>query len=279
MKIGLIPNIKRESVVETLQELFRFKNENIEFIIDNNFQSEISKSEFIFDEIEKADIVITLGGDGTLIKATHKCALHNIPILGINLGNLGFLTEGGKDDIMDAVKRLERNDFIIEERMMLEVRLIKGNSVIEKYFALNDAVLARKALSRMVQVTVSVNELLLDDYYADGIIISTPTGSTGYSLSAGGPIIEPSMKMMIITPICPHSLNSRPVIISNKKIITLQPSIHKECETALTIDGQTNIAIEEDMKIEISQASFTTKLVKFNPENYFETIRKKLFKR
>lgn len=279
MKIGIYPNLNRPNTIDVLKDILNSNDKDIQIVVSDHIKTQLTYLKCDFGDILKTDVVITLGGDGTLIKAARQCAPNGIPILGVNLGHLGFLTEVKKQDIQIVLQKLKEKKYSIEERMMLEAKIIENGVVHEKFVALNDIVLTRKFLSRMIGVSVKVNELLLDNYFADGIIVSTPTGSTAYSLSAGGPVLDPLMKIMIITPICPHSLHSRSIAISEDKKVTLEPDSRYDNETIMTIDGQNSIDVGKDTKVEISNANIVTKLIKINNYNFYELLRRKLSER
>lgn len=278
MKIGIFPNIYKEDSYKIIDKLISMNNNNMNFFVDESFRKDLD-NKYLFDKISNADVVLTLGGDGTLIKAMRKCACFNIPILGIHLGHLGFLVEVQKDEINQAIEKLFNREYIVEDRMMLKVDVIKDDGIIESYIALNDIVLTRKSTSRMICTGVWVNEMLLDNYYADGVIVATPTGSTGYSLSAGGPIVDPSMNVMVITPICPHTLHSRAIVINENKDIVLQPDLKYNNDTIITIDGQIDLDITEGMKIVVSKSNINAKFIKINEYNFYKLLRNKLFER
>lgn len=228
---------------------------------------------------------IVLGGDGTLIRcATHLMEL-DIPILGINLGTIGFLAEIEKHHIIEALDRLFADDYMLENRIMLKGKLHMGashehfhNNAFTGY-ALNDIVVTRKGLSRIISLRIYVNDELIDDYRGDGVIISTPTGSTAYNLSAGGPIITPKANVMVITPICPHSLSPRSVVVSADDIVKVVVRRSKKTqydEAIATFDGQTVIDLGTDDEILIRRAQYSTRLIRLNQTNIHEILRSKL---
>jgi len=233
------------------------------------------------------ECAIVLGGDGTIIRcATHLMDL-NIPILGINLGTVGFLAEIEKNHTLDALDRLFADDYVIENRMMLKGELKSENqkSRNDKEFynsyALNDIVITRMGLSRMISLQIFVNDELIDDYRGDGVIISTPTGSTAYNLSAGGPIIASKADVMVITPICPHSLSPRSVVVSADDTIkvVIRESRKKQLDEAIaTYDGQNVIELSTNDEIIIKKAEYYTKLIRLNHTSMFEVLRSKLNK-
>ena len=233
-----------------------------------------------------AQCAIVLGGDGTLIRcATHLMDL-NIPILGINLGTIGFLAEIEKNHIQEALDKLFTDDYMLENRMMLrgELNMKDGqkNPEIDDTFtayALNDIVITRKGLSRIISLRIYVNDELVDDYRGDGVIISTPTGSTAYNLSAGGPIITPKADVMVITPICPHSLSPRSVVVSADDIVKVVVRRSKKTqydEAIATFDGQVVIELGTEDEVLISKAQHYTKLIRLNQTGIYEILRSKL---
>lgn len=233
-----------------------------------------------------ADCAIVLGGDGTLIRcATHLMDM-NIPILGINLGTVGFLAEIEKHHINDALNKLFADEYVVENRMMLKGEIHRGthhmphldNGFYDGY-ALNDIVITRKGLSRIISLRIYVNEELVDDYRGDGVIISTPTGSTAYNLSAGGPIITPKANVMVITPICPHSLSPRSIVVSADDTIKIgfrKSKKTQDDEAIATFDGQNVIDIGTEDKIIIKKAEYNTKLIRLNHTSMYEVLRSKL---
>lgn len=233
-----------------------------------------------------AECAIVLGGDGTLIScATHLMDL-NIPILGINLGTVGFLAEIEKTHIEDALNSLFEDNYLIENRMMLKGELHKGNLHMPPIddgfycgYALNDIVITRKGLSRIISIRIYVNEELVDDYRGDGVIISTPTGSTAYNLSAGGPIILPKANVMVITPICPHSLSPRSIVISSDdevKIVLRKSKKTQQDEAIATYDGQNIIDLGTEDVLIIKKAEYSTRLIRLNHTSMYEVLRSKL---
>lgn len=223
---------------------------------------------------------IVLGGDGTIIQAANDLLYEDISILGVNLGTLGFLTVIEKQNTLVALNQLLDNEFEIENRMMLEgVLKCQGQEEEICGFALNDFVLSKGGFGHLICVKVYVNEELMDTYIADGFIISTPTGSTGYNLSAGGPVMAPEVEAIILTPICPHSLNNRSVVISAKDKIELEVGstrAGKEDHSVISLDGHVLSDMVTGDRITIQRAETNTKLVKLNGEGFFKIFRNKL---
>lgn len=229
--------------------------------------------------LDCSDLVVCLGGDGTFLKAARRIYRKNIPILGINLGNLGFLTEIDKDDIKNAMKHIFSGDFKIEERMMLEVEIYKSGSPKIEDVALNDAVISRGAISRILHVKTYINDVFVDSFPADGLIVSSPTGSTAYTLSAGGPIVEPDTELIIVTPICPHILYSRSFITKADSIVSAVVDESFMHSAMVTIDGQEGYEIRGGDYMKVRKSKHTIKLVRINSRNFFNILRAKIYYR
>ena len=248
--------------------------------------------EIAFTEVERQnmrgklrgnlDCLLVLGGDGTVLEAAHLAADTGTPILGINIGNVGYLAEVEVQNWEQALRRVLVGSYEIENRMMLDGFVTDSN----RYpypgafgHALNDIVITRKGLSRIISLRIYVNEELVDDYRGDGVIISTPTGSTAYNLSAGGPIITPKADVMVITPICPHSLSPRSVVVSSEDIVKVVVRKSKKTqsdEAIATFDGQTVIDLGTDDEILIKKAQYNTRLIRLNRTVMYEVLRSKL---
>ena len=215
--------------------------------------------------------IIVLGGDGTLLQAARDVVHLDIPLLGINLGTLGFLAEVDKNSVYPALDRLLSDDYELEDRMMLEGKIYRGEELIGKDIALNDIVIGREGHLRVIR--------FMNSYNADGIIISTPTGSTGYSLSAGGPVVSPSASMMIMTPIAPHTMNTRSIILSGEEAVTVEigEGRHNTIEKAVaSFDGDTQISMVTGDRIVIRKATVRTKILKLNHLSFVEVLRQKM---
>lgn len=280
--ISIITNLDRDLDL-------RYTKELAEYIlmlggkvrIDRETAAEIGIGEPCDDDrlLDCSDMVVCLGGDGTFLKAARKIHTKNIPILGINLGNLGFLTEVDRNEIKDAAERIFKNEYKIEERMMLEVEINSAGKPLIRDYALNDAVISRGAISRILHVKTYINDVFVDLFPADGLIVSSPTGSTAYTLSAGGPIVEPDTDVMIITPICPHILYSRSFITkadSTVKAVVDESFIHN---AMVTVDGQEGYEIKGGDSMKVRKSEYTIKLVRINSRNFFNILRAKIYYR
>ncbi len=248
-------------------------------ITDHVKQYLASSGGHIADHPEQAECVLVLGGDGTLLRAATDLVHCNIPFLGINIGGLGFLAEVDKVHIDQALDRLIANDFALENRMMLlgTVNDKTGSRYVEH--ALNDIVIVGTSPIQLIYFSLTVNGLLLNRYVADGMIISTPTGSTGYNLSAGGPIIEPRAEMILLTPLCHHSLRSRSIVLSPEDEITITVDTDKYDriqQLTAVFDGNRRIHLASGDTIEITRSEKATSIIKLSSTNFFEILQRKM---
>ena len=225
---------------------------------------------------DRAELVVVLGGDGTLISVARLFSSRQVPIVGVNLGSLGFLTEITVEQLYPVLEQCLADSHRITERMMLDVSVTRGDQEISRCQVLNDAVINKGALARIIELEARVNDDFLTTFKADGLIISTPTGSTGYSLSAGGPIVQPLMKCVLITPICPHTLTNRPIVLSYQSVIRITVKSSFDEMVYLTLDGQVGVELQEGDCIQVSRAETTTALVTSPEKDYFAILRAKL---
>ena len=231
------------------------------------------------DMPEDIECVLVLGGDGTLLQAARELLQRHIPLLGINLGTLGFLTSAEKSELPKCLDSVLDDSCSIDERMMLEGVAYHGSEKIQMNIALNDVIIARAGFSRLVELKIYVNGELLSIYNADGIIVSTPTGSTGYSLSAGGPIIFPQTDVIVITPICPHSLQARSLVVSGEDRIMIEIGRRRKTqkeEAMVTFDGRSAQELETGDRIEISKAPETTQLIRLKGRSFYQVLQNKI---
>lgn len=225
------------------------------------------------------DSVIVLGGDGTLLRAAKKVVEQQIPLLGINLGTLGYLAEVGRKDAEKALDCLLNDQFTIEKRMMLQGTILHNNEVIARDIALNDVVIVRQGNLRVVNLLNHVNDAYLNSYKADGIILSTATGSTGYSLSAGGPIVSPEAEIILMTPISPHTLNTRSIVFQKSDRITVeigQGYRAGEAEANVSFDGDAYITVGTGDKVIVERADRQTNIIKISDISFLEVLRQKM---
>ena len=231
------------------------------------------------DMPEDIECVLVLGGDGTLLQAARELLQRHIPLLGINLGTLGFLTSAEKSELPKCLDSVLDDSCSIDERMMLEGVAYHGSEKIQMNIALNDVIIARAGFSRLVELKIYVNGELLSIYNADGIIVSTPTGSTGYSLSAGGPIIFPQTDVIVITPICPHSLQARSLVVSGEDRIMIEIGRRRKTqkeEAMVTFDCRSAQELETGDRIEIYKAQETTQLIRLKGRSFYQVLQNKI---
>ena len=227
-----------------------------------------------YDLPEGTDCIITVGGDGTLIQTARAPIGSGVPIIGINRGHLGYLTQLTREkDIVPALKRLLEEQYTIEERMMLRARVYRKGKCIYKDVALNEVLLTRYDSLRTIHFKVYVNEICLNEYSSDGLIVATPTGSTAYSLSAGGPIAEPEAKLMIMTPICSHTINSRSIIFSPNDTVRLVPESENQI---VACDGDLPVELQKGDEVEVVRSRHSARLVRLKEESFLETLRDKM---
>jgi NAD+ kinase len=223
----------------------------------------------------KAEMIIVLGGDGTLLSVARLVGDHDVPILGVNLGGLGFLTEITLEELYRVLEKVVQGDFITNERVVLNASVIRRGERLAEFIVLNDAVINKGALARIIDLETTINGEYLTTFKSDGLILSTPTGSTAYNLSAGGPIVYPSLHCIIITPICPHTLTNRPIMVPDDVEIraTLKT---KQQEVILTLDGQQGFTLEFEDIVEVKKSEGHIYLIKSPYRHYFEVLREKL---
>lgn len=222
-----------------------------------------------------ADVLIVLGGDGTLLSVARLVGDRRTPILGINLGSLGFLTEITRDELDPVLTSLLAGELPIAERMRLEITIRRGGSEIEHYRVLNDLVINKGALARIIDMEAWIDDTYLTTFKADGLIIATPTGSTAYNLAAGGPIISPALDCLVLSPICPHMLTNRPIIVGGDAVIRIEVKFQDE-DVVLTADGQVGMPLRGGDIVEIRRSPHPTLLVLSPTKDYFQILRTKL---
>jgi NAD+ kinase len=228
------------------------------------------------DDPSQLDALLTLGGDGTLLRGARIIAPHAVPILGVNLGRLGFLTCCNADQVSNALMRFARRDYLAETRMALQARVLDVNGVERKrWIALNDVVVHKGGFARVVGICVAANGEAIATYAADGVVLSTPTGSTAYSLSAGGPVVFPTLETIVVTPVSAHTLAIRPVILPSSAEVTLKPEDGPQ-ELLVTVDGQVGTTFSQGETLSIRRAEGGVLIIRFPGTSFFSTLRQKL---
>lgn len=226
-------------------------------------------------EIKTADLLIAFGGDGTILHLARTVALHKVPVLGINLGNLGFMSELEGNEI-NRLYDLKNWDFTVESRMMLDVTILRDGRPVYNNIALNDAVISKGSIARVVRLDIATEEGRLTKVTGDGVVIATPTGSTGYAMAAGGPIIEPTARNLLITPICPHSTRNSSYVLSPDHVITVETTDANRKFVYLSADGGKAFSLQDRDVIRVRQAKFDTKLVRLSKKSFCEILDSKM---
>jgi len=225
--------------------------------------------------IPECDLAVALGGDGTLLFAARNFSQHGIPIVGINLGGLGFITEFRESEMLECMECIVNKEHAFEERMMIDVQVYRKNEESWNSTGLNDLVINTGGISRLILLKVSSGRHLVGTYRSDGIIVATPTGSTAYSLSAGGPILDPTMRAFVISPICPHSLGVRPLVVPSEETIRIRV-MSKNREIMATLDGQVVLELRHTDEVRVKRSQTITRLVSLGKRSFYDIVREKL---
>lgn len=278
-EIGIFLNCDKKNSVEVARECCGILKENgvVPVLLSSQAQEmglEGTKTYLKDDFYSKPDCILTLGGDGTLLGAARHASAHGVPLCGINLGKLGFLTEGEVSDLGQVLRRLCHGDFTMESRMMLSCQINFSNGKSEHYVALND-VLVKNAGFRMAELHASIDGEEIDTFRADGLIISSPTGSTAYSLAAGGPVMVPGTEVMLVNPICPHRLHDRAYVVARQSTILLTFN-KNERNLVVCVDGQISIPIRGGDRVYVMAAERSANLIRISDIGFFDRLRRKL---
>lgn len=277
--VGIISKPRKEDVAGVVPRLLRWLREHgLEYFYDKETGFCIQPDERCLPREElpaRADIIIVLGGDGTLLATARVLGDRQVPILPVNLGGLGFLTSVTLEEMYPVLEQVLAGKHRISERLLLQAEVVRDGRTVESHRALNDAVLNKTALARMIEFDLRIDDIYVCSFRADGLILSTPTGSTAYSLSAGGPIVYPVLDAFIITPICPHMLTNRPLVIPDRMTIEVTFRAGEE-SVFLTIDGQVGVELEENDRVVVRKSSQVLRLVRPARRTYFEILRNKL---
>ena len=225
-------------------------------------------------ELPNADMVICFGGDGTILHMAKAATRHNLPILGVNIGTMGFMAELESTEL-DQLSRLSKGDYTLDKRMMLDVSVLQGDKVLFHDLCLNDAVVTKGAIARVVHLSVKCDGVQAMEFGGDGVIVATPTGSTAYSLSAGGPIVEPEANNILVTPICAHDVGSRCMVASEKRVITVELTRNARRNAYLSVDGGRALRLNLGDKTVIRKADLTTKLVRLQERSFYDLVNMK----
>ena len=275
-KIGIIAKKGEPEAVKAVVEFLEcLKGRGFKFNIESELASLIDIKGCPMKDIPaRSDVIIVFGGDGTLLGVARLVGSRGVPILGVNMGGLGFITELRRDEVCENIDVLFSDSCCFEERIMLLADVYRGRKKIAQQSALNDIVLNKAALARMFELELNIDGQYVSTFRADGLIISTPTGSTAHSLSAGGPVLYPTLETFLITPICPHTLTSRPIVLPD----TFQADIRIKSgeDVYLTLDGQVGVPLKSDDRVKVRKADFKTKFLTLHDRDYFKVLRTKL---
>ncbi len=268
MKIGIVVNQKKQGASELLAKLNLWLSKRDTQVFDTTRHP-------LEEVLQDASLVICLGGDGTLLSVADHMKEYSIPVLGVNLGSLGFLTEVKEGEIFEELNAFFSGSSAIEERLMLScLARSQKTKKTRRFIALNDIVVSREGLTRLLRVEVQVSGEKLTSFSGDGVIVATPTGSTAYSLSAGGAVVHPKLEAIIITPICPHASALRSMVVRADEKISIRIQTNREGEKALlTADGQENLEIDDSYTVEMTRFNTPLKLIKSSKRSYFATLR------
>jgi NAD+ kinase len=275
--INIVCKRKKEQAFAVAQGIIEQYGTSVGIALDEDSAGEIAYGNaFELEHVaEETDLVIVLGGDGTLLSVARQIKGRDVPILGVNLGGLGFLTEISLEELPDMLPRVLQGNFRTSVRTMLDVTVRRENDDVFALSFLNDAVITKDALARIIDIETYVDNDYLMTFRGDGLIVSSPTGSTGYSLAAGGPILYPSLEQVVLTPICPHMLTNRPIILPKEASIRARLDSTDE-RVILTVDGQVGFPLDYQDEVVVKKSGFTVSLVASDSHGYFEVLRNKL---
>ncbi len=267
-KIIILGDKSKKKIRETIKELEPlFRKKSHLSIIDISEEEELEKV--------SADLAFVFGGDGTILSASRKLNSKQIPLIGVHLGKFGFLADLTSREISDSLEKIFSGEYVISQRMLLTCKVIRSKQVINETLGLNDAVISGTSLSRLISIKLYINEKIVTTYSSDGLIVSTPSGSTAHSLSAGGPIVTPDMEAFLITPICPHTLSNRPLVVSGDSKIEME-QISESKGVGLTVDGQVYFDVKVGDRIVIEKAEDKLQLIDIQTRTFYDVLREKL---
>ena len=277
-KIGFVTNIEKDPTLQETKKMVDFVlKKGCEVYVSETF-SDVHPDVIATSSSEmykSVDFVVVIGGDGTILRVARSAAIFDTPILGINFGTLGYLADVEKVNAIDAIEKVLNGDFTIENRMMLEPYVERGCVSHEINLALNEVCITNSVCSRMIKLSVEVNGEYFDTFRADGIIVSTPTGSTAYNLSAGGPILSPHTELMTITHICPHTLYARPFVIDGNDVVRIRVQSNYN-NVQMSCDGQSTVQMKNDDVIVVKKSRYVTRIIKTTNMNFYDILRRKM---
>ncbi|MEA4973391.1 MAG: NAD(+)/NADH kinase [Candidatus Metalachnospira sp.] len=278
--VGIVPNYDKEAAMELVKDLVEFlKSKDCKPVLTYNIAEltglkEIGVSKF--ELYSKSEFILVLGGDGTLLDTGRKAAKYGTPLLGINMGTMGFLASADGSDANETIVKVLNNEYKLEKRLMLESEITSESDTPKTYNAVNDVCITRGVFTKITSYSIFVNDEYVATFRADGIIISTPTGSTAYNLSAGGPVLKPDISCMVITPICAHSLHSRSIVVSADDVIRVEASFGSNGDIIMSMDGQTSVILNNGDSIKIRKSEHSVNIIKTNKMGFYDILRRKL---
>jgi NAD+ kinase len=283
-RIGIVVKPHQPDALKTICELVSWLSERgIELVADSQIDRQriTAQTGCVVETVpaeelaHNVDLIMVLGGDGTMIATARVIGDAEVPVLGVNYGGLGYLAEFRIEEMYMALELILEGNYRLEKRVMLAVELFRNDQQVTRNRVLNDVVINKSALARIIEIEAYLNDLFVNSFRADGLIVSTPTGSTAYNLSAGGPVIYPSMNAVVLTPICPFTLSNRPIVVPDDAIISLRLKTEQE-DVALTLDGQVGFPLKVEDRVVIRKSRTTFNLIQPMNRNYFDVLRTKL---
>jgi len=277
LRMNVVCKRKKEAALAAARSIIDRYGSSLEIALDEECASRIGHGKAFEPEhvADNTDLIVVLGGDGTLLSVARQVRGRDVPILAVNLGGLGFLTEISLEELPEILPRVFAGDYHTSTRAMLDVAVEREGEEIFTLSLLNDAVIAKDALARIINIETYVDNDYLTTFRGDGLIVSTPTGSTGYSLAAGGPILHPSLEQIVLTPICPHMLTNRPIILS-REVMVRAKLVSPDEKVILTLDGQVGLPLDYMDEVLIRKSALSVTLIKSEARGYFEMLRNKL---
>lgn len=281
--VGIIVNAGKDKDLSLTQRIIEYLyTRGATAYISNAFRdADIPNAVYVSENelFSKAEFIVTVGGDGTILSIAEAVSQNNIPVVGINLGRMGFMAELEPEEI-SLLDKILTDDFDYDKRMMIDVSVVRGNEEICRYRALNDIVVSNGSISKMAELELYCHETYVSLFHSDGLIVSTPTGSTAYSLSAGGAIIDPTINCLLLTPVCPHSFyNARPIIFSPHSVLKIKDVQQNDDNTYLTIDGKTNVKLMYSDVVEVKASNKTVDLIKIKDKGFYDKVYQKISER
>lgn len=280
-KVLLYPNPGRDNDLRsTIEAAGIFNQAGIETCISDELPERVLLPDYLHvcplqETLPTADMIICLGGDGTILHIARSAAIAQVPILGINFGKRGFMAELERNEL-NMLQKIIEGEYSLDTRMMLDVLVFQNGGLIFSSAALNDAVITKGLVSHLINISVKADNFIVSSFPSDGVVISTPTGSTAYSLSAGGPVVEPTAENILITPVCAHSLHARPYVLTSDHVIGMEFSGYPDKAAYLSVDGGQSLALEHDFCLTIKKSQMKTKLVRIKGRSFYDIINHKL---